>query len=468
MAVQIDGLSVATDPVIPLGKLLIGGERREALSGGMIDVHDPATGERIGTVARGRAEDVDATVRAARLAFDTWSSSAPTERERLLPRLADLIERDTEALARLESLDNGKPVTFARAVDLPLPLETFRYFAGWPSKLEGQVIPVDDARSTYDAYTLRQPTGVVGQIIPWNFTLYMAAWKLAPALAAGSTVVLKPAKLTPFTALKLGELVEEAGFPPEVVNIITGCGAEAGEAIVDHPDVAKVAFTGSTAVGKTIMARAAATLKRVTLELGGKSPTIIMPDADIATAVPGAAQACFSNSGQLCFAGTRLFAPRAQLDAVLEGVAATAAAMPIGRGLDERTLLGPLISERQLERVLDMVEDGRRRGAAIVLGGDRHGTSGWFVQLTIAVTEDRSNPLFRDELFGPVLTVTPYDDLDELAVAANDTDYGLGANIYTRDLSRAHLLAHRIARRSARPSRARQLQLRSRSFRSRR
>ena len=445
MAVQTEQMIVdRVPPMLPQGKLLIGGKRCGAVAEETIDVLDPATGERIGAIPRGRAADVNAAVVAARRAFATWSRSGASVRERLLLRLADLIERDAEDLARLEALDNGKPVTFARSIDLPFVLETFRYFAGWPSKLEGSVIPLDDERSLYHTYTQRQPIGVVGQIIPWNFPLLMAAWKLAPALAAGCTVVLKPAELTPYTALRLGELIEEAGFPAGVVNIVTGYGAEAGQAIVNHPGIDKIAFTGSTAVGKAIMASAATTLKRVTLELGGKSPTIIMPDADLATAVPAAAQACFFNSGQLCFAGTRLFAPRAHLDAVLEGVAATAVTFPMGPGLDEGSLLGPLISEKQMGRVVDMVDEGRRHGAAIYAGGKRHGERGWFVEPTIAVTDDISNPLFRDEVFGPVLTVTAYDDVDEVVGLANATDYGLGAVVYTRDLSQAHLLARRI------------------------
>ena len=443
-----DGAKQSTfaPPALPDGRMLIGGEWVWAQSGNTIDVFDPATERRIGAVARGAAPDIDRAVQAATKALrdHAWTGLSMLERELLINRLASLIERHADELAAIEAYDNGKPITLARHVDVDAAIKTFRYFAGWPSKLQGSTIAVSGRSEPFHAYTLRQPVGVVGQIIPWNFPLVMAAWKLAPALAAGCTIVLKPAEQTPYTALRLGQLIIEAGFPPGVVNIVTGFGGEAGEALVDHAGVAKIAFTGSTVVGKTIAARAGAGLKRVSLELGGKSPVIIMDDADLNCAIAGAANACFFNSGQVCFAGTRLFAPRNSMEKIVAGVVAAAAQMPMGPGLDPASMLGPLVSQRQLERVLDKIDRGQRSGAALAAGGRRSDRSGYFVEPTIAITTDRSNPLFREEVFGPVLTVTPYDDLSEIADLANDSSYGLGAYVYTRNLSAAHRLAAAI------------------------
>jgi phenylacetaldehyde dehydrogenase len=433
-------------PHLPNGRMLIVGQWVEALGGERIKVLDPATERTIGSVARGQSADIDLAVRAARNALSnaSWSKMSALDRERLLTRLANLIEENADELARIEALDNGKAVTIARNIDVVGAINTFRYFAGWPSKMSGLTLPVSSSSENYHAYTIRQPIGVVGQIIPWNYPLVMAAWKLAPALASGCTVVLKPAEQTPYTALRLGELVQEAGFPPGVVNIVTGFGFEAGDALVHHPRVSKIAFTGSTSVGKHIAASAAKTLKRVTLELGGKSPTIILPDADLDVATPTATQACFFNSGQLCFAGTRLFAPRNLFNRVLEGVSSAVTQMKVGPGLDVDTVLGPVVSEVQMERVLDKIARGRNAGASIEVGGSRRGNVGYFVEPTIAVTTDVMNPLYREEVFGPVLAAIPYDDIDDLIRLANDTEYGLGANVFTRDVSAAHTLARGI------------------------
>lgn len=436
----------STWPDLPDGRMLIGGQWVEAAAGERFGVLNPATEQSIGFVAKGKSADIDRAVAAANKALTdrSWAGLSAFDRERLLHKMADLIEANADELAAIESLDNGKPVTTARQIDVVGAINTFRYFAGWPSKIAGQTLPVSTSGDSYHAYTLRQPIGVVGQIIPWNFPLVMAAWKLAPALAAGCTVVLKPAEQTPYSALRLGELIMEAGFPAGVVNIVTGFGMDAGDPLVNHPGVSKIAFTGSTPVGKHIAASAAKTLKRVTLELGGKSPTIILPDADMDAAIAGATLACFFNSGQLCFAGTRLFAPRNVFDRVLDGISSTVATMKLGPGLDADTVLGPVVSDLQMERVLEKIDRGRKAGASIQVGGSRRGSVGYFVEPTIAVTSDVNNPLYREEVFGPVLAATPYEDIDDLAAMANDTDYGLGANIFTRDVSAAHTLASKI------------------------
>lgn len=411
-----------------------------------IEVRDPATEMLLGSIPRGSAAIVDQAVAAASRALrnPAWGNLSPLAREALLHRLAALIDEHAVALASIESLDNGKPIAFSSTLDVPLSAQWFRYFAGWPSKLAGrQLAPALLPQSSTLAYTLREPVGVIGAIVPWNFPLILAVWKLAPALAAGCTVVIKPAEQTPYSLLKLAELIDAAGFPKGVVNVVLGDG-RTGQHIVDHPGVAKISFTGSTAVGKRIAASVSTSLKRLTLELGGKSPTLILPDADLETAIPGAAQAVFINSGQICFAGTRLFAPRKQFDRVLDGIASVGASFKIGAGLLPDTLLGPVVSQRQLDSVLGKVEAGVKAGAAIHSGGRRASREGYFVEPTILVTSDRSNPAYRDEVFGPVLTATPYDDLDDLAALANDTEYGLGAHVYTRDFAKAHQLVRKI------------------------
>lgn len=435
-----------TTPVLPAALNFIGGQWLADAQAPRRAVHDPATEQVIGDIPCSTAATVDAAVQAAKAAFanPTWAALPPIAREGLLHRLANLIDEHAGELAAIESLDNGKPIAFSSTVDVPLSAMWVRYMAGWPTKLTGRSIaPALQPGGSHHAYTLRQAVGVVAAIVPWNYPLVLALWKIAPALAAGCTVVLKPAEDTPYSAIRLAQLIEQAGFPPGVFNLVLGDGST-GQALVRHPDVAKISFTGSTATGKRLVAESAHNLKRLTLELGGKSPTLILPDADMATAIPGAAQAVFFNSGQVCFAGTRLFAPRKLMDQVLEGIGQVANAFPVGSGLDPSSMLGPVVSARQLESVLGKIQAGVAAGAEVVFGGQRVDRPGYFVEPTVLLTSDRSNPAYREEVFGPVLTATPYDDLDELAALANDSDYGLAAHIYTRDLVAAHQLAQRI------------------------
>jgi phenylacetaldehyde dehydrogenase len=365
----------------------------------------------------------------------------------LLWRLADLIDKNADELAELESIDNGKTRFMASVVDVPGARNHFRYMAGWATKIEGSTIDVSiGARDggRIHAYTRREPVGVVAQIIPWNFPLVMAAWKLGPALAAGCTCVLKPAEQTPLSALRLGELIIEAGFPPGVVNILTGYGETAGAALVAHPGVDKVAFTGSTLVGKTINKTATDTLKRVSLELGGKSPVIVLPDADVDTVVGGAAGAIFFNAGQVCAAGSRLYVHKKIFDRVVEGVGGAAQAIRLGPGLDPNTQMGPLVSREQQERVLGYIQSGRSEGASIVAGGDAPTHSGFYVKPTVMADVKRSMRVVQEEIFGPVLVAQRFEDLDEVAALANDTPYGLGASIWSNDLTAVNRLIPKI------------------------
>jgi acyl-CoA reductase-like NAD-dependent aldehyde dehydrogenase len=422
--------------------LLIGAERPRAADGRTFATLDPATGREIAQVPQAGPQDVERAVKAARAAFEDgpWASMPAAGRERLMHALADVMEARAEELAQIESLDNGKPVGLAQYVDVNGAIGHLRYFAGWPTKIEGAVLPV--AAPNMHCYTRREPVGVCGQIIPWNFPLLMAAWKLGPALAAGCTVVLKPAEQTPLSALRIGELALEVGFPPGVLNVLTGDG-ETGAALVDHPDVNKIAFTGSTAVGREIGAKAGKALKRVTLELGGKSPNIILPDADIDAAVKGSFQALYFNSGQACNAGSRLFVPAERFDEVMSGLADAAKAARLGPGLDPGTQLGPLVSAEQQERVLGYIEAGRDEGAEVVAGGEAALTDsgGYFVEPTLFATTDDELRISREEIFGPVLVASPYDSLEEVAVRANASEYGLAAGVWTRDVSNAHRLA---------------------------
>ena len=428
-------------------KLLIDGEWVDAVSGKTFAVEDPATQETIAHVAEGDAADIDKAVAVARRAFESgpWATMLPAERAKLVWRLGDILEAHADELAELEALDNGKPITAARRDDVGGSINMFRYMSGWATRLTGETIPVSSPGNWF-AYSVREPVGVVGQIIPWNFPLMMAAWKLAPALAAGCTIVLKPAEQTPLSALRLGELVMEAGFPKGVLNIVTGFGETAGARLSSHPDVDKVAFTGSTEVGKLIVKAAAGNLKRVSLELGGKSPQVVFPDARLDNAVAGTASAIFYNMGQCCTAGSRLFAHKKVFDQIVEGLTSEAAKLKIGHGLDPETTLGPLVSDEQHQKVQGFLESGRSEGAEVVTGGGVHGNRGYFIQPTVLANTNRDMRVVREEIFGPVICVQPFeeDDLDGIAKFANDTEYGLSASIWTQDLTKAHTLARKI------------------------
>jgi len=429
-------------------KMLINGQWVEAASGKTFPTYNPATGEVLARIAEGDREDIDRAVKAARAAFETgpWPKMAPSERGRLIWKLGDLLEQNLEEFAELEMLDNGKPLKIARIADVPLAVDLFRYMAGWATKIEGNTIPISagGGSAKFLAYTLREPVGVVGQIIPWNFPLLMAAWKLGPALAAGCTVVIKPAEQTPLTCLRLGELVQEAGFPNGVVNIVPGYGETAGAALAAHPDVDKVAFTGSTEVGKLILQAASGNLKKVSLELGGKSPNVVFGDGDVKSAIAGSASAIFFNHGQCCCAGSRLYIEKNIFDEVVDGVSAKAKKINVGPGWEASSDMGPLVSEEQLNRVCNYLESGVSEGAKAVVGGERHGDKGYFVQPTVLVNTNENMKVVREEIFGPVVTAIPFTDHEEVVKQANNTVYGLAAGIWTRDISKAHRLASQL------------------------
>ena len=430
-------------------KILIDGKWGNTLSEQTFPTFNPATGDVLCQVPDGQKEDIDRAVKAARHAFEQgpWRTLTPSERGKCLWRLADLMEQRTEEFAQLESLDNGKPVTVARGGDVPLAIDLFRYMAGWATKIEGNTIPISvpyAPGAQFHAYTLREPIGVVGQIIPWNFPLLMAAWKLGPALAAGCTIVLKPAEETPLSALLLGELACEAGFPDGVLNIVTGFGETAGAALAAHPDVDKIAFTGSTEVGRSIVHAAAGNLKKVTLELGGKAPMLVLPDADVASAIPGVANAIFFNTGQCCGAGTRLYVERTLFDHVLAGLADQAKQIKLGSGMEPTTDMGPLISENQHQRVLGYMESGLKEGAQAIVGGHRYGDTGYFVEPTVLVNTAQHMKVVQEEIFGPVVCAEPFTDLEEAFEQANNSMYGLSAAVWTKDVSQAHRIAARL------------------------
>jgi phenylacetaldehyde dehydrogenase len=445
-------VAIATEAASPAARfleqpkrMLINGEWVEALHGRALEVYDPATGDIIDHVPAGDAEDVDVAVVAARRAFEDsdWIRMTVSERGRVMWRIGELILERADELAEIESLDNGKPIGVARVADVPLAADLFQYMAGFATKITGRTFPISVPYAPgerFHAYTLKEPIGVVGQIIPWNFPLLMAAWKLGPALATGCTVVLKPAERTPLSALRLGELMQEAGLPDGVVNVITGFGETAGAAIAAHPGIDKVAFTGSTEVGKLIVKAAAMNLKRVTLELGGKSPNVVFADADLETAIPGAANAIFFNHGQCCCAGSRLYIESEVYDDVLAGIADHAEHIKLGRGLDAGTEMGPLVSAEQLERVTGYFESATGEGVRTVVGGEQVGDRGYFVAPTVLDCAGLGNKVFDEEIFGPVVTAIPFKDGDEVAPAANEIVYGLAAGIWTNDLTKAHRL----------------------------
>ncbi|MFJ7309397.1 aldehyde dehydrogenase family protein [Peribacillus frigoritolerans] len=424
-------------------KLLINGDLVEAASGKTFETLDPSNGKVLAVVSEAGPEDVDKAVKAARLAFDKgpWKKMSASERSRLIYKLADLMEEHKEALAQLDTLDNGKPIGETTNADVPLAIDHFRYYAGWTTKIVGQTIPV---AGNYFNYTRHEAVGVVGQIIPWNFPLLMAAWKLGAALATGCTIVLKPAEQTPLSALYLGQLALEAGFPPGVLNVIPGFGETAGSPLVDHPEVDKIAFTGSTSVGKMIMRQASGTVKKISLELGGKSPNIILPDADMSKAIPGALMGIMFNQGQVCCAGSRLYIQKKSYDNVVADLVSHAKNIKQGAGLDPTTQIGPLVSSEQLERVGSYIEKGKSEGAEVVTGGNYGQGEGYFVTPTIFAGVEDEMTIAKEEIFGPVVAAMPFDDLDDVINRANNSEYGLAAGLWTQDVKKAHYVANEL------------------------
>jgi len=431
-------------------QMLIDGRWTDSASGKTFPVYNPATGEVAAQVAEGDREDINRAVAAARKAFDdgSWRNLTPSQRGRIIWKIGDLILEHLDVLAELEALDNGKPIGVAQVADVPLAADLFHYMAGWATKIEGNTIPISvpyAPGARFHAYTVREPVGVVGQIIPWNFPLLMAAWKLGPVLATGNAVVLKPAEQTPLSCLYLGQLLQEAGVPDGVVNIVPGYGETAGAALAAHDGVDKIAFTGSTEVGKMIVQAAAGNLKKVTLELGGKSPNVLYKDvADLDTAIEGAANAIFFNHGQCCCAGSRLYAEREIFDDVLNGVVEHARKIRLGPGLCADTDMGPLVSDEQLSRVMGFMESGEHEGASFLSGGRRIGDAGYFVEPTVITKSRPDMKIVKEEIFGPVVVAEPFDSPEEILSIANDSEYGLAAAVWTRDIAKAHRTAEML------------------------
>ncbi|MGM9928087.1 MAG: aldehyde dehydrogenase family protein [Bacillus sp. (in: firmicutes)] len=424
-------------------KLLINGEWVDSTTGKTFETLDPSNGKVLSIVSEAGEEDINKAVVAARQAFENgpWKTMSASERGRLIYKLADLMEAHKEELAQLETLDNGKPINETTNADVPLAIDHIRYYAGWTTKIMGQTIPV---AGNYFNYTRHEPVGVVGQIIPWNFPLLMATWKLGAALATGCTIVLKPAEQTPLSALYLGQLALEAGFPPGVINIVPGFGETAGAPLVNHPDVDKIAFTGSTEVGKIIMRQAAGTVKKISLELGGKSPNIILPDADMSKAIPGALMGIMFNQGQVCCAGSRLYIQKKSYDNVVADLVSHAKNIKQGAGIDPSTQIGPLVSEEQLKRVGNYIELGKASGAEVVAGGVYGQGEGYFVTPTIFADVNDEMTIAKEEIFGPVVAAMPFEDLDDVITRANNSEYGLAAGLWTQDVKKAHQVANQL------------------------
>jgi len=428
------------DVKIKPGKLFINGRWVDSVSGKAFDTLNPATEKVITSVAEGDSADIDLAVAAAREAFENgpWKKTDARDRGRILLKIAGLIERNKDELALLDTLDNGKPINETTKADIPLVIDCFLYYAGWADKIHGETIPV---RGDFFNYTLREPVGVVGQIIPWNFPLLMAAWKIAPALACGNTIVLKPAEQTPLSALRLGEICQEAGLPDGVLNIVTGYGPTAGAALAEHMDVDKIAFTGGSATGRIIMQAASKNLKRISLELGGKSPNIVFADSDIDSAVDGAMTGIFFNQGEVCCAGSRLFIEKSIHEEFIDKLSNKAANMRVGNPEDTGTQMGAQVSKEQFDKILGYIETGKQEGAKLVIGGERCGERGYFIKPTIFDAVDNNMRIAKEEIFGPVVSAITFDDVDEVVRQGNLSVYGLAAAVWTRDIKKAHRLA---------------------------